>query len=137
MRPTRIPVLITILLIAGLFLTACGSEPAGASASVAPQIEDQPVIVVENEVASEEDSAQESIQRYWVEEVPRADEQGAVEIVITPPDSGQDRSHWHFGGSRFHSCDAGTRPGTCCPPGMGKCSPHTRGRVSNFIISTI
>lgn len=67
-----------------MFLTACANGPGGASAAVAPQVENQPLVMPEDVPSSEESPAQESNKRLWVEEVPRIDEQGAVEIVITP-----------------------------------------------------
>ena len=84
MKLTGTPFVILIGLIIGMFLTACGSGPAGASAAEVPQVENQPLVILEDVVTSEESSAQESNKRFWVEEVPRIDEQGAVEIAITP-----------------------------------------------------
>ena len=84
MKLTGTPFVILIVLIIGMFLTACGSGSTGASAAVVPQVENQPLVEPEDVSSSEEKPPQETNKRFWVEEVPRVDEQGAVEIVITP-----------------------------------------------------
>ena len=84
MKLTSIPFVILIVLLIGMFLTACGSGSAGASAAVVPQVGNQPLVVPEDISSSEEKPPQETSKRFWGEEVPRVDEQGAVEIVITP-----------------------------------------------------
>ncbi len=85
--------LISVLMISiavSLALTACGTESEGALGVSKPpsvqtgEIADQEVAPIAVGPSNAETRQENLTLDYWIEEVPRSDEQGAVSIVITP-----------------------------------------------------
>lgn len=81
MKPTKTLTLVTLMLITGWLLAACSGSPAMAAQDpTAEPVETQEPQEVNNLPVSNEYTPPD----YWVEEVPRMDEQGAVMVEIIP-----------------------------------------------------
>lgn len=95
MRKNRFLLVLMLFLAVSLTLTACGTESnAAQEVSTTPSIQTSGIADQEVDPADADPSNAQAGQEnlaldYWVEEVPRSDEQGEVSVEITPVNSDQ------------------------------------------------
>ena len=90
MRKNRFLFVLMFFLAVSLTLTACGTESEGVlGVDIKPgiqtvEIAGQEVDPVDTDPSNAQTRLEDPKLNYWVEEVPRSDEQGEVSVVITP-----------------------------------------------------